>query len=192
MKSTQFNQKYDTGHSNDSPEGINTFQIRAGFMIIAKSGFPQQLCLVKEASKEARTHSQQRGTLDVVKTEQNKNTHSLNLWNNQIEIVRQCRWSRMMQELETSWAERLRVQWCRHHRVGRLPKIVTSFSTLAQVASPYWKTSWYLSVWSISVDLSICDLWISGTHSRFFWPLFWCHLSRSIRFSHLYFFPCCF
>ena len=38
MKSTQFNQKYDTGHSNDSPEGINTTQIRAGFMIIAKSG----------------------------------------------------------------------------------------------------------------------------------------------------------
>ena len=29
---------------------------------------PQQLCFVKEA----KTHSEQRGTLDVVKTEQNK------------------------------------------------------------------------------------------------------------------------
>ena len=65
-----------------------------------------------------------------------------------------------MQELGTFWAERLRVQWCRHQRVGRLPKIVTSFSTLAQVASrSYWKTSWYLLVWSIRVELSMCDLW---------------------------------
>ena len=153
-------------------------------MIIAKSGFPQQLCLVKEASKEARTHSQQRGTLDVVKTEQNKNTHSLNLWNNQIEIVRQCRWSRMMQELGTFWAERLRVQWCRHHRVGRLPKIVTSFSTLAQVASrSYWKTSWYLLVWSIRVELSMCDLW--NTLSILLTPLLDSSFSQHTFFLYL-------
>ena len=94
-------------------------------------------------------------------------------------------WSSMMQESGTFWAERLRVQWCRHHRVGRLPKIVTSFSTLAQVAPPYWNTSWYLLiVWSIRVDLSICDLW--NTISILLTPLLVSPFSQHTFFSSLF------